>query len=377
MRGAFGLVVGTRIAYWAAVLVALLVAPLRAGFPLYHAYGPRTDFVFGAFAQWDANWFLRIAAHGYDIEQSSSFFPLYPALTAALGAVLRSNLVAGTLISLVSAGVAATAIVRIARAVGAPPADSVLYVALYPIAFVFTAVYSDALYLALAALAFLFALRKRALAAAIAGSLAVLTRPTGIALLPALVMLLWPSRRVAWLAAIPAALAGYCVYLHVHCHDAFAFVHSEGTFWQRHVPASGPLGGAWDAVRSGEQGVAQLVLHLPAGSRFGKPETFAVWNVVQLLLLVAASWLTWVCWKRVSRAAAVYSAATLVLLLSAPADVVPLVSFPRFLLGDFPIFLALARVTASRPTLRAGLLTAFASVGLLAAVGFARTVWIS
>jgi mannosyltransferase PIG-V len=384
---AFWLVVGTRLACWAAVLVALLWDPLHSGFPTFRAYGARSDFVFNAFAQWDAGWFLRIAAHGYDVKQSASFFPLYPLLTAALGFVVRSDLVAGTLISLVAAGLAGVAVMRIARRLGGERVarDSVLFLALYPIAFVFTAVYSDGLFLALAAWAFLAALDGRTLTASVLGALAVLTRPTGVALLPALAMLLWPRRRdvlgPASLLLVPAALAGYCVYLHEHYGDAFAFVHSEGSFWLRHVPATGPLGGAWDAVRSGEQGLAQLALHLPAASGapggFGKPEQFAIWNVVQLLLLVAACVLTWVCWRRVNRAAAVYSAATILLLLSAPADVVPLVSVPRFLLGDFPLFVTLAGLTSTRPALRTVLVSSFAGLGLLAAVGFAHGTWIS
>jgi tetratricopeptide (TPR) repeat protein len=109
-------------------------------------------------------------------------------------------------------------------------ADSVTYLALYPISFVFTAVYSDGLFLALAAWAFLLALDGRASLAAPLGALAVLTRPTGIALLPALAWLLWRrggSRRllaVGQLVVLPAALAGYCIYLHYHFGDAGAFV---------------------------------------------------------------------------------------------------------------------------------------------------------
>jgi hypothetical protein len=346
--------------------------------------------VFNAFARWDSGWFLRIAQHGYDVKQSASFFPLYPLLTRALGFVLRSDLVAAVSISLVSAGLAAVAIARIASmsADGSYAGDSVLFFTLYPIAFVFTAAYSDGLFVALAAWAFLSALHGRPAAAGLLGASAVLTRPTGIALLPALALLLWPKRHTVrgWLATsplllLPAALVAYCLYLRSHFGDAFAFVHSEGAFWLRHVPATGPLGGLWAALKSGEQGAAQLVLHLPARSGapsgFGKPEQFAVWNVVQLALLVAACALTWICWKRVSRAAALYSAATIVLFLSAPAAVVPLVSEPRFLNGDFPLFIALAAVAAGRPRLRSALVVWFAAFGLLAAVGFAHGVWVS
>jgi hypothetical protein len=387
---ALWIVLATRVGCWAAVLVALLWAPLHSGFPAHNAYGARTDFVFGAFDQWDATWFLRIAQHGYDTKQSASFFPLYPLLTRALAFVLRSDLVAGVAISLVAAGFAGVAVMRIARRYAGERVahDSVLFLALYPISFVFTAAYSDGLFLALAAWAFMFALEGRTMGAALLGALAVLTRPTGLALLPALLWLLWPHGRNARsllrltpLLLLPAALAGYCVYLSSHFDDAFAFVHSEGSFWLRHVPATGPLGGAWTALKSGEQGAAQLVLHLPAGSGapsgFGKPEQFAIWNVAQLALLVAACLLTWLCWKKVSRPAALYSAATIVLFLSAPAAVVPLVSEPRFLLADFPLFVTLAVLCAERPRLRTIIIVSFAGVGLLAAVGFARGTWIS
>jgi hypothetical protein len=386
----FWIVVATRVAYWGAVLVALLWAPLRSGFPDAKAYGARSDFVFGAFDQWDANWFLRIAHHGYDIKQSASFLPLYPLLTRGLGWVLRSDLVAGVTISLAAAGFAGIAVMRIAeRLAGNRVArDSVLYLALYPIGFVFTAVYSDGLFLALAAWAFLLALQRNALPAAVLGALAVVTRPTGLALLPALLLLLWPEGRsvrsmlrLSPLLLLPAALGAYCAYLSARFDDALAFVHSEGSFWLRHTPAAGPFGGAWAALKSGEQGLAQLLLHLPAGSGapagFGKPEQFAIWDVVQLVLLVAACALTWVCWKRVDRAAALYSAATIVLFLSAPAAVVPLVSEARFLLADFPLFITLAVLAADRPRLRTAVVASFAAVGLLAAVGFAHGTWVS
>jgi hypothetical protein len=386
----FWLVVGIRSAFWLATLVALIWAPLRSGFPTWSAYGRRSDFVFGAFAQWDSNWFLGIAAHGYTVPQATSFFPLYPLVVRAFAAVIGSHLVAGVVVSLACAGLAGIALERIARiyAGGRVPHDSVLFLALYPAAFVFTAVYSDALFVALAAWCWLLAQRRRVLPAALLAAAAVLTRPTGLALLPALVLLLRPrgatareAARLAPLLLVPAPLVGYAIYLHSRFHDAFAFAHSEGNFWLRHVPSTGPFEGAWVALRSGEQGLAEILRHLPAHSGapqgFGKPLEWATWNVVQLLLVLGACYLTWVCWRRLDRATAVYSAATIVLFLSAPADVVPLVSVPRFLLGDFPLFVALALLAAERPWLRTSVVSCFSALGLAAAVAFARGVWIS
>jgi hypothetical protein len=355
--------VAIRLAYLAGAALALLWAPHDVGL---HAYGALGDLVFGTFAQWDAGWFVRIAQHGYDTRQSAAFFPLYPLVVRAVAAVLGSEVAAGVVVSLVSAAGAAAILYRLSRS-----RDAVLLLALYPVAYVFTSIYSDALFLLLALAAFDAAVRGRSLAAGIFGGLAVATRLLGLALLPALVILLWRRgpRALAPLLLLPAALAAYMVYLHEHFGDAFAFAHAEGVFWLRHTPTLGPLTGLWKAVHAGEQGLAQLVLHLPRGG-YGKPEQFALQNVTNLVLLAAAAWLTVVAWRRLGAAYGVYSLGTLVIVLSSPAAVVPLVSLPRFLLADFPLFIVLApyrRVVAP----------VFAAVAAVAAVAFSRGVWIA
>ena len=63
--------------------------------------------------------------------------------------------------------------------------------------------------------------------------------------------------------------------------------------------------------------------------------------------------------------------------LSAPAEGFPLVSLPRFLLADFPLFLALASLTLDRPRARDAVLVTFAALGAVAAAAFARAIWIA
>jgi hypothetical protein len=160
------------------------------------------------------------------------------------------------------------------------------------------------------------------------------------------------------------------LYLHRHYGDAFAFADAEAVFWQRHTPALGPLEGLWDAARSAQQGLGQLVLHLPSDGAYTRNDMWATWNVVQFVLLVLAGWLTWVAWRRLGMAYGLYSLATLVIALSSPAAVVPLVSLPRFLLADFPLFIVLApyaRVLA--PT--------FAAIGAATAIAFAHGRWVA
>jgi Mannosyltransferase (PIG-V) len=386
--GPFWTLVAVRVGFWVGTAISLLWAPLHSSFPPFRAYSAHGDLLFGTFAQWDSGWFLHIADHGYDSEQSTAFFPLYTLLAHAVAEVTRSSLVAGVLVSLAAGGVGVVVLHRIARPLlgHAGADDTVLLMVLYPIAFVFTAAYSDGLFLALAAGSFLGAMQGRALTAGVLGGLACATRLVGLALLPALILLLWPRTprdavRLAPLLLLPAAIGAYALYLDHHLGDAWAFLHAQGVFWNRHTHAAGPLSGIWLGAKDGYQGAAELARHLPRGSGapggFAHRDQWATWNVIQFLLLVAAGWLTWIAWRRLGAAFGLYSLATLLIVLTSPADVVPLVSLPRFVIADFPLFLALAAFCQRRQRLRSVLLYSFAVIGAAAAVGFAHHVWIA
>ena len=388
----FWTLVAIRVAFWAGAAVTLLWAPLaRELVPTFPAYGPLSDLLFGTFAHWDSAWFILIAERGYESEQVSAFFPLYPTLVGWLSVVTGSTLVAGVLLSLVAAGAGAVGVAELGRALlgDRVARDSVLYLALYPTGFVFTAVYSDGLFLALSAWAFVFALRDRPWLAGLFGGLAVATRSVGLALLPALLILLWP-RGLGWrelvrplpLLLLPAALGLYALYLDREIGNATAFLDAQSQFWARHFAFLGPVGGLWDAINHGGHGAVELLRHLPRAGAYpegGLPERdhLAAWNVIHLGLLVAAGWLTWVAWRRLGAAFGAYSLATILIVLSSPVDRFPLESFPRFVHADFPLFLALAAVTAERPRARQILLCTLAAVGAVAAVAFSRKVWIA
>ena len=377
-----------RLAFWVGAAITLLWSPIRdaAAQPPFRAWIGLGDWLFDTLAQWDSVWFLHIARHGYDLEETAAFFPLYPLVVRGVAEVLRSDVAAAVLVSLAAGAAAVVALHRLARPLlgegGA--ATTVLLVALYPIAFVFTAAYSDGLFLALAVGSFLAAVERRPLLAGFLGGLACATRLVGLALLPALLALLWPRalrdvRRLAPLLLLPAAVGAYALYLDHRLDDPWAFLHAQGVYWHRHVHPAGPLSGLWLAVEDGYRGASELVQHLPRAPHgaFAHRDQWASWNVVQLLLLAAAAWLTWVAWRRLGIAYGLYSLATLLIVLTSPADLVPLVSLPRFLLGDFPLFLALGLLLRDRPAIRLWTLAAFAAIGGAAAAGFAHHVWIA
>jgi Mannosyltransferase (PIG-V) len=373
-----------RCAYWLCAAVTLLWAPIRdtAAQPPFRAWLGLGDWLFDTFAQWDSVWFLHIAEHGDDREETHAFFPLYPLVVRGVSEVLRSEVAAGVLVSLAAGTVAVVVLHKLARPLigEAGARDSALFFSLYPIAFVFTAAYSEGLFLAFAIGSLLAGAQKRAVLAGVLGGLACGTRLVGLALLPALIVQLWPSvRRLLPLLLLPAAVAAYALYLERHTGDAWAFMHAQGAYWNRHVHTLGPLSGLWLSLKDGYQGAVEIVRHLPRAPHgtFEHKDQWASWNVVNLLLLGAALWLTWVAWKRLGAALALYSLTLIVITLTSPADLVPLVSLPRFLLSDFPLFIALAAIAATRPRLRATVIVGFAAIGGAAAVAFAHHVWIA
>jgi len=375
--------VAIRVALWLGAAATLIWAPAPSRRLIGDAYGSLSDVLFRSLSQWDARWFLQIAMHGYEeVPQAAAFFPVYPAVVHGVAWLTGSLLVAGVLVSLVSGAVGAWVLAEIARPLlGARGAqDVVLYLALYPVAFVFTSLYSEGLFLALAAGSFLAGMRGRPLLAGVLGGFATGTRLIGLALLPALAILLWRGRdaraltRLAPLLLLPAAVGLYALYLDHAVGDPWAFTSAQAD-WNRETSPLGPIAGIKDAVLSAGRGARNL-LDMPAGGP-ANAQRVGLWNLSHLALLGVAFWLTWVAWKRLGAAFGAYSAATLAVVLSAPAEGFPLVSLPRFLLVDFPLFLALASLTLERPRWRDAVLVAFAAIGAVAAAAFARGIWIA
>jgi hypothetical protein len=364
IAGPAGFLTAVRLAYLVGTATTLLWAPVL--------HGPGGNLFLRTFDRWDSRWFVRIAEHGYSTRQAAAFFPVYPLLVRALGWVVRNDVLAGMLISLAAAAACAVLLERIARR--RLPADAtrttVVLFAFYPLAFVFTAVYSDALFLAFDA-----ADRGRALLAGASAAFAVDTRLLGLALVPALAIMFWPSaRRLAPLLLVPAALGLWMLYLHRHFGDALAFSHAEERGWQRYTPS---VHAYWHSARQFEIALSNLVLHLPSHGTYPDYIVLAIKNVYDLACLVIAVWLSVLAWRRLGPALAVFSWATLAMIVAAPPFYEPLVSLSRFLLADFPLLLVLASLLDGRPRARELVIAGFAAVGAVAAVGFAHGVGIA
>ena len=333
--------------------------------PLIHDLGSFTDI----WARWDSVFFVRIAQHGYD-DASAAFAPLYPGLVAGLGRVFFGHYVlAGIVISLLAALGAFLLLYRLAEErLGADgAARSVLYLAVFPMTLFLQAVYSESLYLLLVLAAFFFAQRGRFAYAGVLSGLAVLARLTGVALVPALAVLAWRSRdRARALAGIALAVPVAAIYplvLWQQVGDPWAFWNAQDE-WHRHLSRAGPLGGIWSA----------LVHWTP--SHAGPQHAIAV-NVEGLVALVLFAALTVVVWRRFGTAYGLFAALSLAIPLSYPSSRWPLLSLPRFGLVIFPLFLALAAVTAGRPRAHTAIVACSSLFLGVAVVQWALWQWVA
>ena len=246
------------------------------------------------------------------------------------------------------------------------------------------AVYSESLYLALAIGAFLAAERGRFGSAGLTAGLALLTRPVGVVLLPALALIAWRSadRRgaVLRLCLAPAAFLAYPLLLWADIGRPFEFLSAQEDGWQRSLSPLGPIGGLWDGVRAGWAGARQLAAGADGtvywDAAAGEPLRVAAQNIEQLAFAALFAALAVVAWKRLGAPYGLFAALSIALPLSVPASDFPLLSIQRFGLGAFPVFLALATLGA-RPRAHALILGTSALLLGVATARWALWQWVA
>ncbi len=219
------------------------------------------DAFFSSLGDWDSTWYRWIAQHGYDPSighgNTAAFYPLYPILWAPLTWLPGPATLWGTLLSSLLFAGALCLLYRITqrRYDEAMARRTVLYLAIFPLAFVFSLPYAESLFLLVVLGAFALTWHGRWWSGSAVGALAVLARPTGIALFPALA---WRRDRegrrdpVAYLPLLllPAAELAFFGYLYWRTGDPFASLHAQKRGWGRGVSVL-PVVTAkafWDAV---------------------------------------------------------------------------------------------------------------------------------
>jgi hypothetical protein len=212
------------------------------------------------FARYDSGWYHGIASEGYAFVEGGrsnlAFFPLYPLLIRAFGWLFggaqEDYYFAGIMISWLSFAAAMPLLYRLARLDLSHDAAlrATTYAAVFPSAFFFGVVYSEALFLLTLVGAALAFRTKQWVVAAIAVAAMTATRVNGVMFLPALGWLGWhaagsSSRDRAWaIGAAAAGLAGigaYSWFNYLISGNAFEWYDSI-TRWG-YQPGGNPLSG--------------------------------------------------------------------------------------------------------------------------------------
>ena len=183
----------TRLALALVVWAGQVLLPLSSAPGVWLAF-PR-QLVLDGWVRWDAGWYLLVAQQGYRFDASEptltpTVLPLFPALIRLASLVIPDLVLAGLIVANLAFAAALVIMYQAAqRRFGAPIAvRSILFLSLFPFAFLFSAAYAESLTLLLAVGTFSLMERERPFAAAFVAALATLASPAGLLLWPALIV---------------------------------------------------------------------------------------------------------------------------------------------------------------------------------------------
>jgi hypothetical protein len=418
----------SRLLVWAVGVGTILVfgfGPLRKAFDppgVTRGFGWLGNALAAPAARWDGAWYLVIAHYGYRPDlgvytsSRTAFFPLYPLGIRSIAWLGVPPIVAGVLLSVLALALALYGIHRLttlelARAarsslagerVGEAARLAVMLTAFAPMAFFFSAVYSESLYLALSVGLFWSARHGRWVWVGVLGALAAATRSTGLVLiLPALMIYLYGPREdrapdlalanrsrlrpryrlrrdLLWLGLLPVGVVLYGAYLGLSGGEPLAPLHAQDV-WGRHF--AGPYLAVWDAAKAAFEGARQLLsfqrrhVYFSAGS--GDPFVSAGHNLMLLAFLLAAIPAIVGAVRRLPLAYGAYVIAALALPLSYPVSSEPLMSLPRFLVVLFPLTIWLAAWLSEHPRVQRPAIALSASLMALFLAQFATWHWVA
>ncbi len=284
--------------------------------------------------RWDSQWYLHIAAAGYQGIRDYAFFPLYSLLiwlfapetgSGALAGLVLSNLAFLGALSWLEGLVREEWGVDVAR-------RTTDYLILFPVSFYFSAVYSESLFLLFAVVSIASARRQNWFLAGLAGLGASLTRSLGMVLLLPLLYEFWRAKEnwaKSWqVGLVFAGPALFALYQYFQKGNPVLFLQAQSIGWGRET--TWPWIGFVAAFK-------QLAFHpYPAYSH-----AITVLDLSSsLLFLVLILWMI----TRFPPAYSLYSGAAYLVSVMAPSlgAVSPLLSMSRLVLVLFPGFIVLA-----------------------------------
>lgn len=179
MKAVFLAFLVTRLMVFAVTYLSSAQIPVLDGVESYR-FNP-SNLIPDGLIRWDSYWYLSIVQEGYT-PQSVVFFPLYPLLIRLCMFTGLNEYFSGLLISNIAFFVSLFYIYALTahEADGDTAGRAVFYLAAAPAAFIFSALYTESLFILLLAASMYYAVMGKWIPAALAGTLASATRMSGI-----------------------------------------------------------------------------------------------------------------------------------------------------------------------------------------------------
>ncbi|MBD2104814.1 mannosyltransferase family protein [Leptolyngbya sp. FACHB-261] len=306
---------------------------------------------------WDARWYLSIARFGYFYNErllgaqqytNAAFYPLLPFLGRGL-AFLTGLPPELTLLGMVQvlAVVAGVLLFRLALLMRLQPSAafaSVVLYALFPTSFFLSLPYTESLYITLSLLVFLNLENRWA---PLAAALSVLARSTGIVHMPVLLLQTrgdWRQRLQRGLVA-GLGLVAFATWLGATVKDPLAFVHAQQAWKEPMRP-----GNHWQHLLD--------ALLLGPVVRLGNWIQHSPWSWASLNLVVAVLVLVtlFTGYQLIPKPLRLYTLLSLALpYFTFASSRVEMLSFGRFALAAYPLFLVWGQWLSPHPRLLATL----------------------
>jgi hypothetical protein len=339
--------------------------------------------------RWDSVWYLQIAHDGYHTARETAFYPLYPLLMKLGSFLVGSMVAAGILISLVALMVSLVLVYRLSELElgSTAAAASVTLLAFGPLAVFKSAVYTEALFLALSAGTFYAARTGRWAIAGVLGGLAAMTRVTGVLLIVPMVLLFFYGPRsdvspiprasrlmpryafspaVLWSALIPGGLGLFSIYLTLRGFGPTGMLRAQEQFSAHHL--AGPLAGIW-------QGTTAAWHELMLETSGMAPSTYSNQAMLQFATLLLSGAATIGVLRRLPPAYGAYVLLGLLVPLSSPTLGDPLRGLDRYVALLFPLYMWSGAWAGERRLVRTAVL-AMSGILILFTVQFATWHWV-
>jgi Gpi18-like mannosyltransferase len=308
----------------------------------YHGGTESRYYLVNLLQKWDAYWFLNVAREGYHWvgithqdpriitgqETNLSVFPLLPLLMKIFSFGVFDPAIIGVIICNLSFFLGLVFLFKYLKNYGdeAFAQRGILYFSLYPLAFIYSSIYSDSLFILFSVLTFYFLDKRYFVRAGICAMLLTASRLTGIVILPAILAWIWvdwkKQKKIftgAWIALGLAPLG--CLFFFL---------------WIWH------LTGKYDAYFVAQQGwnkifavpwKTEIAGYIQNGfDIYGTPPDY-------FFILPITFFTLWKIWKQPLPLAVFWGISLLVALCSTVQ-----IGFPRYLGVLFPMFIPLAQL---------------------------------